>query len=157
MASAMATAPQSMENAGQQRVRKPSRFLTPLQLVEYVPHGQSAIMQRLTLDRLKKGPRANIIIGPDGDCFIGIEGVAVNLLAHFSPYAKQVLIDERATTLCIPDGAKVPLRLIYKYMQAGETNPKGEMAFEELFVDCLISLYSHSTTLYYQHLMDRVV
>lgn len=115
------------------------------------------VSTKLISNRLKKGPRANILIGPDGGYHIGLEGVAVALLAHFSPYAKHVLVEECGTTLCVPDGSKEPLRWIYKYMQAGEADPEGEMTFEQLSVDCLISLWTHSAALYYQPLMDRVV
>lgn len=97
------------------------------------------------------------MIGPEGDFHIGLEGVAVNLLAYFSPSAKEALVDEGGTAICIPDGSKEPLRWIYKYMQAGETDPEGEWTFEQLSVDCLITIYSHSAPLFYQRLMDRVV
>jgi hypothetical protein len=42
-------------------------------------------------------------------------------------------------------------------MQAGETDPQGEDTLEELSFDNLVLLYTHSASLQYQHLMDRVV
>jgi hypothetical protein len=120
--------------------KKVSRSLTPLQLAE-----------------LKKGPKTALLVGPDGDHFIAIEGASINLLAQFSPYAKKKLVEERNTTFCIPNGSKQPIRWIYKYMQAGETGPQGEDAFEKLSFDNLVLLYTHSAFLQYQHLMGRVV
>jgi hypothetical protein len=63
-------------------------------------------MNLLTKYRLKKGPHANILVGPEGDYFVGLEGVSVTLLAYCSLYAKQKLVEERATTLRIPNGHK---------------------------------------------------
>ncbi|KAF2024937.1 hypothetical protein EK21DRAFT_117265 [Setomelanomma holmii] len=73
----------------------PSRYLTPSQLVE-----------------LKKGPKTNVVIGPKGDPIIGIEGVSIKLLAHFSPWAKKKLIDDKAVNLCIPNGSREQIRWI---------------------------------------------
>jgi hypothetical protein len=106
---------------------------------------------------LKKGPKTALLVRPDGDHFIAIEGASINLLAHFSPCAKKKLIEERNTTFCTPYGSKQPIRWIYKYMQAGETDPQGEDTFEELSFDNLVLLYTDSASLQYQHLMDRVV
>ena len=111
----------------------------------------------LTTNRLKKGPKANVLIGPDGDRFIGLEGASVSLLAHFSSYAKQKLIVERAATLCIPNGSKKPITWIYKYMRAGEKDAEDQETFETLAFDNLVLLYTHSAFLQYQHLMDRIV
>jgi hypothetical protein len=58
------------------RPKKASRFLTPLQLAE-----------------LKKGSKTALLVGPARNHFIAIEGVSINLLAHFSPYAKEKLIE----------------------------------------------------------------
>jgi hypothetical protein len=110
----------------------------------------------LTPNRLKKGPKANIVIGRDGDRFIGLEGASVNLLAHHSPYAKKKLLDEGATVLCIPDGPKQPIQWIYKYMQGAETDAQKQVAYESLSFDNLVSVYTHSAVLEYQSLKDRV-
>lgn len=106
---------------------------------------------------LTKGPKVTVILVPDDDRFVGLEGAAVDLLAHFLPYAHQKLIDERATTLYISNGYKKPIVWIYKYMRAGETDATDEEPFETLAFDNLISIYTHSSVLRYQHLMDRVV
>lgn len=98
-----------------QRTSKPSSFLTPLQLAEHVSPCKQHF-HHLTLASLKNGPKPNVIIGPDGDRFIGIEGASIWLLAHFSPYAKKKLLDERASNLSIPNGSKQTIQWIYKYM-----------------------------------------
>lgn len=97
------------------------------------------------------------MIGPEGDRFIGIEGASIDILAHFSPYAKKKLVDERASSLSIPNGSKQPLAWIYKYMRSGEAGAAGEDAFETLTFDNLVLLYTHSAFLQYQALMDKVV
>lgn len=79
-----------------QRTKKPLRLFTPLQLAENLSPSKQSNNQ-LTLSRLKNGPKANVVIGPDGDRFIGIEGASIKLLAHFSPYAKKKLFDEHAS------------------------------------------------------------
>lgn len=139
-----------------QRVKKPSSFLSPLQLAAYLsPPKQHD--NRLTLARLKNRPKTSVIIGPDGDHFIGIEGASIHLMAHFSPYAKKKLLDERASNLCIPNGSKHTIQWIYKYMQAGETDAHGQEKFEWLSVDNLVLLYTHSAFLEYTSLMNRVL
>jgi hypothetical protein len=120
------------------QAKKPSRLLTSAQLAE-----------------LKKGSKANVIIGPNGDRYIGIEGASINLLAYFSPHAKKKLQDEGATNLWIPDGSKASIRWIYKYMQAGEADVKDQEKFESLSFDKLVSVYAHCAVLEYQPLMDR--
>lgn len=117
----------------------------------------SIISKSLTTSRLKKGPKTSVLVGPDGDHYIGLESVSVNLLAHFSPCAKTKLVEGRSASLCIPNGSKLPIRWIYKYMQASETDPEGEETFEKLSSDNLVLLYTHSAFLQYQALMDRVV
>jgi hypothetical protein len=121
-----------------QRTKKPARLLTSAQLTA-----------------LKKGSKANVIIGPDGDCYIGIEGASINLLVHFSPHAKKELQDEGATNLWIPNGSKGSIRWIYKYMQAGEADTEDQEQFESLSFDKLGSVYAHCAFLEYQPLMDR--
>jgi hypothetical protein len=79
----------------------------------------------LIIERLKKGPRANIIVGPDGNRYIGLESASVKLLAHFSQTAQKKLVDERGAVLCIPNGNKKAILWIYKYMQFGEQDPQG--------------------------------
>jgi hypothetical protein len=116
-----------------------------------------ASVHLLTVQRLKKGPRANILVGLEGDYFIGLAGVSSNLLAYHSPYAKQKLVDERATTLCIPNGYKKLMVWMYKYMQAGEKDPQGLQTFESLSFDDLSMLHKHASLLQYRDLMGRVV
>jgi hypothetical protein len=130
----LSTPPRALRN------KKMTYGLTPLQLAE-----------------LKKGPTATILIGSDGDRYVGLEGGSVSLLAHFSPLAKKKLVDERGTHLVIPNGSKQPLTWIYKYMRAGEKVADDQPKFETLSVDQLVLLYTHSAFLEYQHLMDRVV
>jgi hypothetical protein len=103
------------------------------------------------------GPKVNVVIGPDGDRFISLEGASINLLAHFSPHAKKKLLDEGATNLCIPNGSQQPIRWICKYMQAGEIDALNQEKFESLSFDSLVSLYTHSAFLGYQSLMDRTI
>jgi hypothetical protein len=139
-----------------QRTTKASRSLTPVQLAEYIyPSRNNG--NHLTLARLKNGPKANVIIGQDGDRFIGIEGASIWLLAHFSPYAKKKLLDERASNLSIPNGSKQTIQWIYKYMQAGEIDAHDQDKFEWLSVDSLVLLYTHSAFLEYKSLMDRAL
>jgi hypothetical protein len=109
----------------------------------------------LTKNSLKKGPKVNIVIGPDSNGYIGLEGVSINLLAHYSSYARKKLIDEHANTLRIPDGSKPPIMWIYKYMQAGEIDPPG-LTLDALDFDQLVLLYTHSALLDYQPLMGRI-
>jgi hypothetical protein len=137
-----------------QRLKKPSSFLSPSQLAEYVSPFEH-YGNHLTSARLKNGPRVNVIIGPDGDRFIGIEGASINLMAHFSPYAKKTLLDERASTLSILNGSKQTIQWIYKYMRAGDIDAHGQEKFESLSVDSLVLLYTHSAFLEYMSLMDR--
>jgi hypothetical protein len=111
----------------------------------------------LTVHRLKKGPRANVLVGLEGDYFIGLEGVSVNLLAYYSPYAKQKLVDERAKAFVVPNGYKEPMVWIYKYMQAGEKDPQGLQTFESLSFDDLAMLHRHAARLQYGDLMGRIV
>jgi hypothetical protein len=77
-------------------------------------------------------------------------------MAHFSPYAKKKLLDERASNLCIPNGYKKTIQWIYKYMQAGGTDAPGQEKIEWLPVDSLVLLYTHSALLGYESLMDGV-
>jgi hypothetical protein len=88
-----------------QQAKKSSNFLSSLQLTEYASPSKQ-YHSHLTLARLKNGPKTNVMIGPDGDRFIGIEGASITLMAHFSPYATKKLLDERASNLCIPNGYK---------------------------------------------------
>ncbi|KAI4915253.1 hypothetical protein J4E85_010377 [Alternaria conjuncta] len=104
----------------------------------------------------RKGPKANIVIGPDDNRYIGLESASVNLLAHFSPVARKKLIEERATVLTIPDGSKNAIRWIYKYMQAGERDPMDTDTFEALNSDALITMYKHCELLEYDSLKKRI-
>jgi hypothetical protein len=70
------------------------------------------------------------VVGPDGNRYIGLEGASVNLLAHFSPTAQKMLIEERGTVLTIPNGNKQAIRWVYKYLWGGEKDPQGLDAFE---------------------------
>ncbi|KAH5089878.1 hypothetical protein HBH71_155850 [Parastagonospora nodorum] len=121
------------------------------------PKKSSQSLTASQLTGLKKGPKASIIVGPDDDHFIGLEGVSISLISHFSPYAKKKLIEERTGKLCIPNGSKLPVRWIYKYMQAGEKDPDDEDTFEQLPFDSLVLLYTHSAFLQYEPLLDRIV
>lgn len=118
---------------------------------------RSSATQQLTAIRLKKGPKANILIGPNGDRFIGLEGASVNLLAHFSPYAQKKLIEERGTVLHIPNGCKNAIVWIYRYMQAGEADPEHLESFADLTFDRLALLYQHCAVLEYESLMMRTI
>ncbi|KAF2125899.1 hypothetical protein P153DRAFT_408813 [Dothidotthia symphoricarpi CBS 119687] len=115
-------------------------FLTPGQLTE-----------------LKKGSKVNIMVGADNDRFIGLEGASVNLLAHYSPYAKQKILKDHASALVIPNGSKTSIVWIYKYMFAGENDSQGLKPFSQLSVDELTSLHHHCAFLEYQPLMNRIV
>jgi hypothetical protein len=42
------------------------------------------------MSRLKKGPRANVMIGKEGERYIALEGASVKLLATFPPTANEV-------------------------------------------------------------------
>jgi hypothetical protein len=110
----------------------------------------------ITLLRLKKGPRTNIVIGPDNDRYIGLEGASIHLLAHFSPYAKKKLIDERSTVLTILNGSKKAIHWTYKYMQSAESNPQNLEPFADLCTTALIHLYQTSVLLEYTALQHRV-
>jgi hypothetical protein len=79
------------------------------------------------------------------------------VLAHYSPYAKQKLVDERAAILCITNGTKEPMRWIYNYMQTEESDPVGLATFESLTFESLVLLYTHAAFLQYDSLMARVV
>jgi hypothetical protein len=107
------------------------------------------------MSRLKKGPRANVVIGPEGNHYIALEGASVNLLAHFSPTARNLLLESRGTVLIIPDGDKKAVLWIYKYLQAGEQDPTGLDAFDALTSDTLIHIHTHCAFLEYQPLMQR--
>ncbi|KAI4641115.1 hypothetical protein J4E93_007993 [Alternaria ventricosa] len=104
----------------------------------------------------RKGPKANIVIGPDNNRYIGLESASVNLLAHFSPVARKKLIEERATVLTIPNGSKDAIRWIYKYIQAGERDPIDTSTFEALNSDALIVMYKHCEFLEYDSLKKRI-
>ena len=105
--------------------------------------------------RLKSGPRANIIVGPANNRYVGIEGAYVNLLNHYCTHAKEKLADGNATTLTI-QGSKQNIVWIYKYMLASEKNPEGLQSFEELDIAELVMMYSICVSLGYQQLMDQI-
>ncbi|KAF1843123.1 uncharacterized protein K460DRAFT_418246 [Cucurbitaria berberidis CBS 394.84] len=109
------------------------------------------------LQQLKKGPKANIVVGPDGDRYIALENASTNLLAYFSPYAQKKLIEERGTILYIPNGSKNALIWIYKYMQAGQADPERLESFAGLTFDKLVLLYQQCAFLDYKSLMARII
>ncbi|EDU39566.1 conserved hypothetical protein [Pyrenophora tritici-repentis Pt-1C-BFP] len=84
------------------------------------------------LASLKTGRKANIMIGPEGNRYIAVERVSVDLLAHFSRTAHKKLIEENETILTIPNGSKKAIFWIYKYMQADQRNPQDLETFESL-------------------------
>ncbi|RMZ66461.1 hypothetical protein GMOD_00001797 [Pyrenophora seminiperda CCB06] len=109
------------------------------------------------LAELKKGRKASIMVGPDGNRFIALEGVSVNLLAYFSVTAHKKLVEERATVMMIPNGSKKAVSWIYRFMQAGERDIEGLETFESLNSDLLILLYQHCAFLQYGPLMERIL
>jgi hypothetical protein len=58
------------------------------------------------MSRLKKGPRANVMIAKEGERYIALEDASVKLLATFSPTAKNMLVENGGTVLIIPHGDK---------------------------------------------------
>ncbi|KAL6709351.1 hypothetical protein ACN47E_001758 [Coniothyrium glycines] len=118
---------------------------------------RKTILMPNQLAELKKGPRTNILIGPDGDRFIGLEGTSSNLLAHFSHFAKKKLLEEGTTVLCIPNGSKSAIVWIYKYMSSGEQDPSDLTPFEDFSFDDLVLLYQHCAFLEFNTLRTRIV
>jgi hypothetical protein len=114
-------------------------------------------LQHLTGGRLKSGPRVHIFVGPADDQFIGVEGAYINILTHYSKYAKTKLLAERVPGLVIVDGSKTPVKWIYKYMLVGENDPEGLEKFDDLAIADLVLVYSHCAVLEYQPLMDRIL
>lgn len=108
------------------------------------------------LAELKKGRKANFMIGPSDNRFIALEGVSVNLLAHFSGRAHKKLIEERGSVLTIPTGSKKAVSWIYKYMLAGQRDPQGLETFESLNSNAVVLLYRHCAFLDYAPLMTRI-
>jgi hypothetical protein len=70
--------------------------------------------------------------------------------------AKKELIEERNKVLTIPDGSKIAIRWIYKYMQAGERDPEGLKTFAALDSDILVVMYTHCKFLGYDSLEKRI-
>ncbi|KAF2259251.1 hypothetical protein CC78DRAFT_592515 [Lojkania enalia] len=105
--------------------------------------------------KLKSGATTCIFVGPKGDQFIGVEGAYVKVLAHFSGLAKQKLVVEHGSRLSIPDGSKSVVVWIYKYMLAGEKDPKGLQRFKDLTIQDLVKLYSHCAVMEYSSLHEK--
>ncbi|KAF2875636.1 hypothetical protein BDV95DRAFT_591099 [Massariosphaeria phaeospora] len=102
------------------------------------------------LARLKGGPKTNIFVGPVGDMFIGVEGAYVNLLRHYSGFAREQLFE--GCPLSVTNGSKNIVQWIYRYMLAGEATN-----LDDFDIPALIDVYNHGVVLDYQALMDRVV
>jgi hypothetical protein len=108
------------------------------------------------MSRLKKGPRANVIIGKEGERYIALEGASGKLLAAFSPTAKKMLVENGGTVLIIPNGDKKAVLWVYKYMLANEQDPAGLDAFDALPSDVLIRIHLHCAFLKYNPLIQRI-
>lgn len=88
---------------------------------------------------------------------IGLEAASKNLLAHYSLYAKKMLVIEGARTLQIKNGSKPAITWIYKYMCSGEADGEGQETLESFAFPQLMSLYTYCAIMKYQSLMDRIV
>ncbi|KAF2477073.1 uncharacterized protein BDR25DRAFT_178582, partial [Lindgomyces ingoldianus] len=101
---------------------------------------------------LKTGPTANIFVGTVGNQYIGIEGASVGILTNFCGFSKERTFAHGISRLSIPGGKKTTVAWIYRYMLAGERNPKDLVPFEELALLELILLHHHCVHLQYDNL-----
>ncbi|KAF2275519.1 uncharacterized protein EI97DRAFT_77440 [Westerdykella ornata] len=119
--------------------------------------GSGAKRQYLTvaqLAKLKTGPRVNILVGPQDDQYIAVEGAYANVLSHYSELAKRTLSGYGVTRLWIPNASKSMISWIYRYMLAGEKDPP-DAKFEQHDLASLVSLWCHAKALDYKELTEK--
>lgn len=81
----------------------------------------------------------------------------VNLLAHFSPFAKKVLVEEGNDVLCIPDINQSTVRHVLHYMYSGEKEKPGFVPIKNLSAVQLYNLQRACDFLQYESMKRQVV
>lgn len=104
---------------------------------------------------MKIGQTTTITIGPKDDCHIAIKSAYIDLISHYSPFAKKQLHDNANSSLFIAGGQEDIVRWIYLYMLGGEKDTGFYKYLDDLTFCELIDYYQHAKWLEYESLSRR--